>query len=496
MTSPRSLNVLMQGFEVVIIGSGAAGLSAAVAASEGGAKVILFEKRKVIGGRSVRAEGFFAAESPAQKRMGGEAPKDVLFKMAMEYAHWEINPRIIRTFINKSGDTVQWLEGMGLKIDRISPFYRGQPIKTWHQPEKGGAAIIEVLLKKFIDTGGQFVTGSTVKKILTESSGKLTGVLAIIDGYEHHVKTNAVIIATGGYGGDKKLLKEYCPFYSEEMGTSDPVYAGEGLAMAFELGAGTEGLGGLHISGPRFDGAAKNVAVIAQEPLTLWVNKKGDRFTDESTAFNHYESVNAILQQPGKISFSIFDKNILETIIKNGPIKLRDGVFYGVTKEDLFDAEKQLKRQAEAGSVIISDSWSELAQWIGAEPEHFINTIKKYNECAQCGYDESFLKNTEYLIPLNTPPFYAMKCRTGIIGTIGGIKVSHRMEVLNRADDPIAGLYAAGTDVGGWEPRTYNVHLSGSTLGFPLNSGRIAGEEAARFIARNSNAGKNSVELS
>jgi fumarate reductase flavoprotein subunit len=123
--------------DIVVIGAGGAGLAAAVAAAEKGAKVILLEKRNALGGRSARAEGFFAAESPAQERLGIDAPKDILFKMAMDYAHWEINPRIVRAFINKSGDTVRWLEEKGMEIALVSPFYRNQVIRTT-STERGG----------------------------------------------------------------------------------------------------------------------------------------------------------------------------------------------------------------------------------------------------------------------------------------------------------------------------------------------------------------------
>jgi len=142
-----------------------------------------------------------------------------------------------------------------------------------------------------------------------------------------------------------------------------------------------------------------------------------------------------------------------------------------------------LRDQVAKGSLMMSDSWGEIAKWMGADPEVLASTVAEYNSFANRGYDETFLKERRYLKPLTTPPYYAMRCRAGLIGTIGGIKVNHRMEVLDRQDNAIPGIYAAGTDVGGWEPRTYNVHLSGSTLGFPLNSGRIAGEEAVQFVA-------------
>ena len=133
--------------DIAIIGAGGAGLAAAVAATERGAKTVLLEKLNAPGGNSKRAESFFAAESRAQQRVLVDAPKDVLFRMAMDYAHWKINPRIVRAFVDKSGDTVRWLEEKGLVIDWISPYYPNQVIRTEHQAKKGGTDVVKVLLK-------------------------------------------------------------------------------------------------------------------------------------------------------------------------------------------------------------------------------------------------------------------------------------------------------------------------------------------------------------
>jgi fumarate reductase flavoprotein subunit len=252
--------------DVVVIGSGGSGLAAAVAAAEKGASVAVLEKLNALGGRSVRAEGFFAAESPAQERMSIDAPRDVLFRMAMDYAHWRINPRIMRAFINKSGDTVRWLEQKGLNIDRVSPFYRNQVIRVWHQPKGGGAEVIEVLTKSCRELGVRLLTQTPAKKILTDSSGRVNGVLAVSNNKEVKLSSKSVIIATGGYGGNKELLKKYSPDYSENIRCAAPNYNGDGLMMAMETGASNEGLGTLHMSGPSFDGSNAHVSAACQEP--------------------------------------------------------------------------------------------------------------------------------------------------------------------------------------------------------------------------------------
>jgi fumarate reductase flavoprotein subunit len=470
--------------DVAVLGSGVAGLAAAVAAAEKGASVVLFEKNNALGGRSVRAEGFFAADSPAQQRFGIDAPADVLFKMAMDYAHWRINPRIMRAFINKSGDTVRWLESKGCSVDRITPFYRNQIYRVWHQPKGGGAEVISVLSRDCEQLGVKVLTGTPAKKILTDRCGRIAGLIAVIDGTNTRIDVTSVIIATGGFGGNKELLMKYSPDYSEDINTAAPVYSGDGLLMAMELGAANEGLGTLHMSGPRFDGSDSHVAVMCQEPDVVWVNIKGERFADETLAYNHYESINTVLQQPRKRTFSLFDEKIKQRVTENGPYKIRQGVYYGIYKEDMANLSHELEKQAELGRVKISESWDGIASWIGTSPGVLKATIEKYNFGCEHGYDEDFFKDRRFLLPLTHSPFYALRCRSGIIGTIGGIKINHRMEVINREDEVIPGLYAAGTDAGGWESDTYNVHLSATTFGFPLNSGRIAGENAALFVSK------------
>jgi fumarate reductase flavoprotein subunit len=477
---PESENIQA---DIAVLGSGVAGLAAAVAAAEKGASVVLLEKNNALGGRSVRAEGFFAADSPAQQRLGIDAPGDILFRMAMDYAHWRINPRVMRAFINKSGDTVRWLEEKGCVVDRITPFYRNQVYRVWHQPKGGGAEVIAVLSKNCEELGVKVLTRTPAKKILTDQSEKIIGVIAVKDGIEIRVNVKSVVIATGGFGGNKELLKKYSPDYSEDIDTAAPAYNGDGLLMAMELGAANAGLGTLHMSGPRFAGSNSHVSAMCHEPDVIWVNIKGQRFADETLAYNHYESINIVLQQPRKRTFSLFDERVKQRVIDQGPYKIRQGVYYGTYKEDMVNLSEELEKQAELGTARISSSWDEIAAWIGAPPEVLKETIEEYNFGCRHGYDENFIKDRRFLSPLIHPPFYALGCRSGIIGTIGGIKINQNMEVVNHEDDAIPGLYAAGTDAGGWESDTYNVHLSATTFGFPLNSGRISGENAASFVS-------------
>ena len=462
--------------EIVIIGGGGSGLAAAVAAAEKGAKMILLEKRHKAGGDTALAGGMFATESPVQKRLRAEARSDELIKAAMSYSHWKVDPRIVRAFIYKSGDTIHWLEKMGVKFVDIGQFLSFQGPRIFHLPEGLGAGIVKILVKKCQGLGVKILYDIAAKRILTSENGYVTGVLAMTKEKELKITAKSVILASGGYAGNKELLKKYYPFYTEDLRAIGLPHMGDGLLMAMEIGAATEGLGTLLLRGPYFRGSM-DVIHVAMEPNTIWVNKMGERFVDETTGFNWPEAANALNRQPDKISYTLFDEKIKQGFIEEGLIK----GYWKPPLTRMTKLGKQLQAEAEKGRVMISDSCEEIARWIGAVPKVLKDTIDGYNLSCDRGYDEVFSKDRRYLLPMRTPPYYALKCYQGFLGTIGGVKINHHMEVLNQHDDPIPGLYAVGTMAGGWESDTYCLQLSGSAFGFALNSGRMAGENAAEY---------------
>ena len=468
--------------DIVVVGGGGAGLAAALAAAETGAKCLVLEKRGRVGGNAVFAEGIFAAESPAQKRMMIDARRDELFKIAMDYCHWTLNPRIIRAFIDKSGDTIRWLEEKGVRF-RIPPLYPNQVPLVFHCPEKGGKSVIEILMKECQKTGVKLLYKTAAKKILVSTTGRVSGVIARNITTEFVIMADCVIIATGGYAGNRRLLKKYYPEYTENIVCHGLPHMGDGLKMVQEIGGATESLGIIQTAGPFVGTTAhgtENVTALAGEPITMWVNKRGERFTNEATSFHYFECGNAILRQPEKISYTLFDNAIKADIIKYGMDKGM-GLGGGFTVQ-IQDLENDIQKQVNAGRVKIADDWNEIAGYIGANPENLEGTIQEYNACCDRGYDAIFTKDRKYLQAIRTPPFYAIKCNTSYLSTIGGIKINHEMQVLNQQGNTIPGLYAIGVDTGGWQAETYNSRLSGSTFGFALNSGRIAGENAAKAI--------------
>jgi fumarate reductase flavoprotein subunit len=468
--------------QIAIVGGGGAGMAAAVAATEMGADVVLLERRRSFGGNSALAGGIFAAESHLQRQRRIDLRRDVCFREAMNYSHNKINTRIFRAFINKSADTIKWLENMGLKFHDVPPYYPGQVMVSWHCPKAGGRSIVNILVKRCKSLGIKMISQARVTKLRLDDRGNVSGVLAKWKRAPLRITAKSVILTSGGFAGNKQMLKKYSPAYMENINRIGLPHMGEGILMAMEAGAAMEGLGTLHMTGPSFP-PSRILSGLSLEPNTIWVNKKGVRFSDEGTGIKSFEAVNAQMRQPDMISFTLFDSGIRQFLADNGFTKGMGSV-YKARKVRAASWLKELEVQAEKGTLIISSSWDEIAGWMGVDPGVLKATIEEYNTVCDRGYDPIFGKDRVYLKPLRTPPFYAMKSRPGMLTTMGGIRINEHMEVVDKDDDPIPGLFAGGSDTGGWEPDTYNINLAGSTFGIAINSGRIAGESAASYVMK------------
>jgi fumarate reductase flavoprotein subunit len=493
--------------ELVVIGGGGAGLAAALAAAENGCQsIIVLEKAGSAAGSTVMAHDIFGAESPVQKRAGVEALKDELFKLAMEWAHWsKVNPRLVRAFIDKSGDTIGWLEKKGLSFELIQ-YYPNQVPLVRHSVMGHGNQLMKVLRENCQDLGIKILTRTPARKILRDGKGKVTGVVAATKDGELTVAARSVIVATGGYGNNREMLKKYCLFYHDTM-TYDgpPSNTGDGIVMATEIGAATAGLGTVNIHGPflmprsaaeymkidaTFEGAPIKITLwlLAWEPETLWVNKEGRRFINEGYHLAFFAYGNAVAMQPDGFCYTLFDSQTRKTMEEQGLIRpgaASRAVWLPVAAATpLPGLERELQKQADKGDLKIASSWDQIANWMGAEPAVLKATVDEYNAACDRGHDPLFAKDRKYLLPLRTPPYYAIKGHLGLCDAYGGIKINENMEALDTQDKPIPGLFAAGSTTGCWESESYCYHLTGHLVGFALNSGRIAGENAVKYLSK------------
>jgi fumarate reductase flavoprotein subunit len=470
--------------DLVIVGGGGAGLAAAAAAAEKGVKrILVLEERKVPGGNAVFPDGIFAADSPVQKRLGVVCPKDEIFKKAMDYAHWRINPRLIRALINKSGDTIRWLEEKGVEFETVAPIYPNDTPTTFHVargPGKTGAAVMRTLLKNCQDVNVQILSQHRGRKLLTGEHGDVVGVLAETNEHEVKIAAKSVILATGGFTGNIRMLKKYLPNYNHnEINHTGTLRKGDGIKMAVEIGAAIEDLFSLEILGPYIE---PHLFFIVMRPENIWVNKRGERFADESISARFTESANSISRQPGKVCYTILTESLKDRFIQDVVSKHNAWATLGSHALWAKRVNDELESQAGKGKVKESGSWEEIAQWMGASPEILKSTINNYNSFCERGYDEDFIKDKKYLAAIYKPPYIAIQCCVDCVATHGGIKINHHMEVVDHQDNPIKGLFAAGVETGGTESETYNVGYPGHSFGFTVNTGRIAGENAAQFL--------------
>jgi fumarate reductase flavoprotein subunit len=395
----------------------------------------------------------------------------------MSYGHWQIDPMIIKALVDKSGDTVRWLEEMGVSFSDVPHCYYNQLPRIYHIPAGHGVKLAKTLTKRCIELGVKILCNTKATKLLMDEQGRVTGVRAKTKDSEIGLDAKAVIIATGGYSGNKDLLRKHYPHYTDSLRLYGLPNTGDGLQMAKEAGAGTEGLGTVLIMGPLFEGSLY-VHAVAVEPNVIWVNSRGERFMNEAYDVSS-ETANALNRQPGKISYTLFDESIKQGFVDKGLIRGADS-HYPVTTR-MTDLDEHLRKEVRSGNAAISRSWEEIAAWIGADYEMLNDTINRYNGYCAGHQDEMCYKDRRFLEVLQTPPFYALRCCQAFHGTIGGIRINHRMEVLDTHDHPIPGLFAMGNDTGGWVSDTYCFVLTGTALAFALNSGRISGENAAAY---------------
>lgn len=350
--------------------------------------------------------------------------------------------------------------------------------------------MIKVLAARAKERGIEIRTSTPVTKILKED-GKITGVVAKgKDGSEITVKAKAVVVATGGYAKNKEMVKKYTGFdLGENVFQMIPLdLMGDGIRMAWEVGAVADGLGVLQgfgpgaPVGPGMKPGVGHIMGAGWQPY-VWVNPKGERFCDEAGAsFNFPYSGNAVAKYP--YVYTIFDEKAKTYMVQKG-IDNGIGVLLPVTtKLTNLDAELKETTAKKNPNIFMANTVEELAGKMGIRPDALKATIDEYNKfCAQ-GHDDLFAKDRRYLRPLLTPPFYSLRLFKMILGTLGGIKINEKIEVLDKNEEVIPGLYAVGFDASGMYGDTYDLYTSGGTLGFAINSGRMAGENAIVYMGK------------
>ncbi len=475
--------------DVIIVAGGPAGLAAAVTCGENDLKSVIFEKSNTTGGAANMGMGPLGLETKIQKTSFNIITVEDALKLQMEYTHYRVDEDLVQTYFNKSADTIEWLQDMGVEFAGAFRYF-AESEATWHivKPENGvigpraASAMTKAMTDKAQELGCEILLETPVNKIIMED-GRAVGVIATDkNGEQIECRGKAVIVATGGFGNNKEMIeKEFGLHLGEDFFPfMIPGIVGDGLNMMWECGAQKFGA---------------NIEAIYQLPDNLsWflldavlrqpnllINQKGDRFMDEGMMGNTTFTGNALALQPGNYAFCIMDGSILKQYKRNGP-----DIFDIVHPADAFLAfEGQAEQAVEQGYpyFIKADTIEELAEKLHIDEDKLQETIDTYNDYCDQNLDEQFHKNPKYLHPITGKGGYLVgQFFLAAYGTIGGVRINSKCEVLDKNHDPIPGLYSAGSDANTIYGDSYNFTLPGNTMGFAVNTGRMAGESVADYI--------------
>jgi fumarate reductase flavoprotein subunit len=392
-------------------------------------------------------------------------------------------------FVDESAETIAWLQKQGVEFIGANINMPDAP-RTYHVVKGYGEAVIKTLATRAKEKGVDIRLATPVKKLLKEGE-RVTGVIAEAeDGEELKVAAKAVVIASGGYMNNKEWVKKYTGFDLDVdvIVRGNVGKMGDGIRMAWEVGAAEEGIGAMELTRlgtlePEIS-VGGNIMAAAGQP-DLWVNPAGERFCNEGITFNPTSIGNANARYREGYTWSLFDESIKQILINEGIDK--NAAWDNLPGTRLVNIDKEIDAALKRGSkeVFAADSVDELAKKIGIDPAVLKATVDKYNRFCDKGHDDLFAKDPKYLRPLKGPRFYAIKSYTSSIGTLGGIRINQKMEVVDKRDRAIPGLYAGGLDAGGAYGDSYSVKdSSGMSSAFALSCGRIAGKNILKYIGK------------
>ena len=477
-------------FDVVVVGAGGGGMSAAIRAAQLGLSTVLLEQRSVTGGTTLFTEGLFAVNSHIQKE-NGKNPPDLgydLFTTAMDYHHWYADGALFRRYMDKSGENIAWLESVGVEFQGTGTMC-DNVYNTWHQYkyEEGqisGRTYVDNLTKAVTEAGATLVLGSEGVNIIQAEDGTVTGIIAKEeDKYIQYNAAKGVILATGGYSDNPDMIREF----GKNPDRIDPM--GAGGRNGFGINAARQA-GGTLAPSPGclvfYGGCIPGVmygthlyCASAFQPY-FWINGNCDRFVNEYYAERNFcFSGNAQSMQDRVIS--IVTQAQMDNMFENG------GTFgcgeYIHAGEPLTELWEQFQAQKDKGSPHVHgpmETLDDVASELGLDADKLKASIEKYNGYCANGVDEEFGKDAQYLFPLESGPYYAFELYAGIFTTVGGMKITPDAQVLDADAKPVPHLYAIGCDAGGIYGDSYDVSIcEGSCQGFAVFSGKAAAEHIA-----------------
>ena len=490
--------------DVVVVGAGGAGMTAAITAAAEGKTVVILESQSMVGGNSVRATGGMNAgktvyqdenefgesagvektlKTAAEKYADNETITALAKTVSEQWAAYQANPtgyfdsvelmeldtmiggkgindpELVETLCANSADAIDWLDEHGITLHNVSSF-GGASVKRIHRPVNAegktvsvGSYMIPLLQENCEKAGVKMMLDTTATEILTDANGAAVGVKATgASGETVTVNAKAVVLATGGFGANLDMVVKYKPELKGFMTTNAPGIQGQGIEMAEAIGAATVDMDQIQIH-PTVEA---NTAALITEGLrgdgAILINEEGQRFIDEVGTRDVVSA--AEIAQTGSYSWLVVD-------------------------QAMADASSVIQGYIKKGYTVTGATYEELGEAMGVDAAAFAETMEKWNGYVEAKNDPDFGR-TSFANPLNTAPYYAVKVTAGVHHTMGGLKINANTEVLNEKGEVIPGLFAAGEVTGGVHGAN---RLGGNAVADFTVFGRIAGAAASDYAA-------------
>lgn len=442
--------------DVVVVGGGGAGLSAAIAAKEKGANVVLVEKMLMLGGNTNYATaGINAANTKLQKKLGIEDNAELFYKDTMKGGKNVNNPELVKKLTADSANIIDWLTERGADLSEVV-FTGGQSAKRTHRPTGGqavGPVIVDALAETAEKDGIDVRTESEVTKLI-KTGDKVTGVEVKHKGETYNITAKAVVMATGGFGANAKMVAEYKPSLEGFGSTNSPAITGDGIKMVKAVGGDLVDMTEIQTHPTVVHKKTAMITEAVRGEGAILINREGKRFVSELETRDVVSK--AELEQTGKSAFLVFDQEVREKL----------GAINGYVRK---------------GFTVEGATVEELAGKIGVDAKGLVETMAKYNGYVKAGEDKDFGK-TALPRELVKAPFYAIEVSPAVHHTMGGVRINTNAEVLTADGKVIPGLFAAGEITGGVHGAN---RIGGNAVTDITVYGKTAGENAADF-AKNS----------
>ncbi len=460
--------------DVVIVGAGDSGLTAALAASEAGAKVVVIEKSETFNGRGF---GNGAIGTKFHTQQGIQLDKKKIVNELMRWAGNKAEQPRIEMWANHSGEVydhiIDLATAAGLAVtlfpaaDDPALAYPEYPTCLVFGSKMDQLELLGVIEAEDKKNGVDFHYSMSAEQLVRDSSGRVTAVIASdsTGAYTQFNAKNGVILSTGDYGHNQEMLDKWCPWVKnvDAVIYTPAVNTGDGHKMGLWAGAALQDY-------PH----AAMIHTLGGGPLSmnpgLRVNMLGERYENEDVP-NPY-ICNSRMRQPGNVVWAVYDSQWADTVVKQDPGFGRTTAADGVA-DSIDTAVKN-------GTVLKSDTVEGLATAMGVPADALKATLERYTELAKNQDDEDFGKRANNLGPIDTAPFYATKVAAVLLVTLGGLKVNTNLEVLDPDSKVIPGLYAAGNVAGGFYANDYPVLAAGLSHGRCITEGYLAGQSASK----------------